>query len=148
MEICKHCGNIITFEEINGGLFCPICGWEKKASEKLKRNEQYGKIINTKPNRKLVIIIGIILLVLAIIGFGNPIAFLLDLWAGIGLLRFKKIALTRAKTIQIIQLIIGGISLIVLIFFSIGYPLFWGWLFYFLIIVTFVFANIPSQKKL
>ena len=104
MEKCLHCGENVSFEIEDGEEICQECGWSKKASAQLLPSQQNGKSFNIKPNRGFVRFVGIILIILGIINLGNPALSFVDIWIGIGLLKFKQKVLIRGIFFQKIQI--------------------------------------------
>ena len=124
MEKCLHCGAEVEFEIDATDELCPECGWSKKASIKLSPSQRNGKALKIKPRPLLAKATGIFLIILGIISIGNPIAFMLDLWAGISILRMKEKGRHTATGIQIIQLSIGSIGIVVYAIFAFQYKAF------------------------
>ena len=117
---------------------CPECGWSKLASAKLPHSQQNGKAFRIKPNKGLAKATGIFLIIFGVISIGNPLAFFLDLFAGINILRLKEKGRQRAISIQIIQLIIGGIGFIIIAIYAFQYTMLLEKYAYYLVITPFM----------
>ena len=122
MGKCLHCGTNVDFLLEDQEEICPECGWSKKASIQLPPSQQNGRALNIKPRKGWARATGIFLIIFGIVGIGNPVAFMLDLWAVISILKMKEKGRQRATGIQMIQLVIAGIGLTILMIFAFRYP--------------------------
>ena len=44
MEQCKRCGELVEYETLKDGEYCPKCGWERQAAAKFSKDHPQGSV--------------------------------------------------------------------------------------------------------
>lgn len=123
MEYCKRCGKEVEFEIVDDEKYCPVCGWEKKASDALGKTPKVKD--TSSANVVLTRIAGIAMVVMGIITLATVIG-IIDIILGIGVIMRKEKFRSFAEGFKLLQVILGAAGFVVMLFRALQNPILFG----------------------